>query len=98
MCSPWAEFFFFFKEEKKKKSVPHHSLLELVRPGKRDLFGIIRPSSGKWKSDQQKGKLPVLRVMRDLQRACAVVIVTFVFLLVLFHFSLSRKGILISPI
>ncbi len=36
------------------RSVPHHSLLELVRPRRRDLLGIIKPSSGKWKSDRPK--------------------------------------------
>lgn len=36
------------------RSVPHHSLLELVKPRRRDLLGIIKPSSGKWKSDRLK--------------------------------------------
>lgn len=35
------------------RSVPHHSLLELVKPRRWDLLGIIKPSSGKWKSDGQ---------------------------------------------
>lgn len=36
------------------RSVPHHPLLELVKPRRRDLLGIIEPSSGKWKSDRPK--------------------------------------------
>lgn len=37
-----------------RRSVPHHSLLELVKPRRRDLLGIIKPTSGKWKSDWPK--------------------------------------------
>lgn len=36
------------------RSVPHHSLLELVKHRRWDLLGIIKPSSGKWKSDWPK--------------------------------------------
>lgn len=36
------------------KSVPHHSLLELAKPKRQGLLGIIKPSSGEWKSDRPK--------------------------------------------
>lgn len=40
--------------EGSQRSVPHHSLLELVKPRRRDLLGIIKASSGKWKLDRPK--------------------------------------------
>lgn len=36
------------------RSVPHHSLLELVKPRRQDLLGISKASWGKWKSEQPK--------------------------------------------
>lgn len=53
-----AQGFFFFGACGKSfvRSVPRHSMTELAWPGRRDLFGIIKTSRGRWKSAQPKVK------------------------------------------
>ena len=65
------------------RSVPHHSLLELVKPRRQDLLGIIKPSSGKWKSDRPKQSCKCFMLWVNWKRPeKTVVIVAFGFLLV----------------
>lgn len=50
------------------RSVPHRSLLELVKPRRRNLVGIIKPSFREMEIRPAKAKLQVLHVVSELEK------------------------------